>query len=700
MRLFARLFFALLLALVLPSLPGCADEDVVAERDAVGSVDASTDAVAGDTAGDVLAPPTATVAELNAWGDGVPVRAGERLTIEGVATVTSGVIVSGSRYLKLHVQDDTGGVAVFADTQATVVDDGYDGSVLGDVFVRRGDLVRVTGVVGAHEGLVELRPQLAGDVEVLGHGEPLPAPLVFANLDALYAAGREPIGSLVRLDNLRLAGAATWPELGRNEKGVRFVAADAAGDDGPAVLADIYTASGIPGSVAPVGPFGLVGLLRVSGDTLQVFPRSIADVHPVDERLSGSLRVTRADDAEWGYDLDVATVPAFLYEARTAVLVSDLLDGAAVPRPQDYTYKVIARDGRQPFDTVDSVMLRQAYLVQSLDRDGAPVEGSVDVGYFEALDLSPLFSLGDVGEVRLFPVETTGPQVGEGPCSAGLNVWIQGEVLHVPFDELPAETVELGGASYTATPLDEVVSDAIVGRYSFDGFLTPNDVRRLYLYRVEDEAGGGADVQPENLTATWLVSDSGSVLDATGATLLASGLCHVRANRRFVVHNGDAEATVLLSALAEAHETVTAGEADIEAVPVDAIVEASGVRGDAAATSFDYVLAPADYPGGVRLPYGHNHLTALYWWDQGMRTVSLDDVGDLLDGDGAATFGGVAGAGWSSIKALLEIRLETAPDPENTVTAGPGDYTDPTSCTGCHAKRGDVVIPVSCVQCH
>jgi len=47
----------------------------------------------------------------------VPANEGDTITIEGVATMGTGVMVSG-RYLKFHIQDATGGAYVFADTQA------------------------------------------------------------------------------------------------------------------------------------------------------------------------------------------------------------------------------------------------------------------------------------------------------------------------------------------------------------------------------------------------------------------------------------------------------------------------------------------------------------------------------------------------------------------------------------------------------
>lgn len=707
-----RLVVTALVALLVGA-SACADEDVLPVGDGGAGEVGRGDVAAGDVpgGGDVAVPPApaVTAAHVGEWADG-PVHRGERVSVRGVATVESGVLVSG-RYLKFHLQDETGGVAIFADTEATIDEDGYDGTVLADVFVRRGDDVRVTGVIEEHDGLVELRPSEAGAVEILGHGQPLPAPLPFASIAALQAAHRAPIGALVRVEGVQLAADAAWPALGTKEKGIRFVGA--ADPDGPALFADIYPASGIPGSERPEGPFDLIGVCRMGGGGVEVFPRSLADIDPIggptdgptDEHLSGTVRVTRADDPAWSATVDVSTLPTFRYGGRPAVLLHDVLDPLVLPRLADFRFKPVARDGRQPFTALDALVARQGVLVQTLD-DDQPVTDSLDSTFYPSLGLSAIYELQDVAELRLFPAGSEGPAEGEGPCETGVNVWIQGRVFHVPFDELVPRPLTIDGSEVAAVPLGEVVSDAIAGLFSFDGFLTPAHVRALYDYELAPATGEGPLVTAEALLAgayvpaTRAVGFTAPALAPAGG--VPEGLCHVRAERRFVVRRDGADTTIYLADLAAEQVPTPILDGTVDALPVGAIVTAAGVlTAGETLSSFDYNLAAVDYPMGVRFPWGHAHLSALRWWDAAGKTVSTDVTGDLEDADGVARYGGVSQSGWSSVKALLVVELLPNPDPAATVTApGVGSLTDPATCVGCHTKRGTVQIPVSCTQCH
>ncbi len=680
-----------LLALALAPL-GCADEDVAARPD-VGDGDAT----GGST-------PLVETAYVQAWQGEAPVHDGETVTVEGVATVESGAIVSG-RYLKFHVQDDSGGVAVFADSEATVDVDGYDGTGFAAVFVRLGDQVRVTGVIAAHDGQVELRPQSAADVEILAHGAPLPEPRAFASIAELYAAGREVVGQLVRVANVRLADPGAWPgDPAAKAKDVRLVDAN---DDTQAVTADIYPASGIPGSVAPAGPFELVGLCRIAGETLAVFPRSASDIAPTTHTLTGSIRITRFDALGTPLaEVDVATLPAFLRDGEPAVLLYDLLPAQEVPRPQDFRYKIVARDGRQPFDALPSLALRQGVLRQTVDASGQAVARSLDSRFYASLDLSPIYFLSDVDELRLFPTDPSVPQPGAGSCAEGYNVTIEGETYHVALDALTEKPLDIGGETVGAVPLGDIVSDAILGLFAYDGFLSADQVRVLYDYELAAEDGAAALVlTPEWLaTAASVPGDRSLVFTAAAVDppeTPLSGLCHIRALRRFVVSNG-ADAVVLHATdLDERRVSIETFEGPTVALPLGEIVAASGlVTGLDALAGHDLRLIPSDLPEGVLFPWGHGHAESLYWRADVRKTVSSDTQGDLLDAAGEASFGGVAKLGWTAMKALREIGLSPAPDPEHTRVVGDLTLTDPDSCTGCHVKHGELRIPVRCEQCH
>ncbi|MCL0107251.1 5'-nucleotidase C-terminal domain-containing protein [Thermodesulfovibrionales bacterium] len=127
---------------------------------------------------------------------GLPARLGEEVTIEGVATVGTGVI--STRNTIIFVQDETGGIGVFAPDIA--------------VPVRAGDRVRITGEVGHFHGLTQLvNPQ----IEILGHNNPLPQVKPIDNLGRLTQfETAEPIeGELVSV-HVRISSIPDRPRGG------------------------------------------------------------------------------------------------------------------------------------------------------------------------------------------------------------------------------------------------------------------------------------------------------------------------------------------------------------------------------------------------------------------------------------------------------------------------------------------------------
>ena len=104
-------------------------------------------------------PAMLPIAEVvaDADGDSVPDRLGERVTVRG--TVTLGVGVLDHNRLQIFIQDDTGGIKIYA-PQVTV-------------RVAAGDTLVVTGEVSQYHGLEEL---VAPEIQVVGRGFPI-APL-------------------------------------------------------------------------------------------------------------------------------------------------------------------------------------------------------------------------------------------------------------------------------------------------------------------------------------------------------------------------------------------------------------------------------------------------------------------------------------------------------------------------------------------
>ena len=290
-------------------------------------------------------------------------------------------------------------------------------------------------------------------------------------------------------------------------------------------------------------------------------------------------------------------------------------------------------------------------------------------------------------------------------CGPAISVWIQGDVHAIAFDALPTRAVTVQGRDVLAVALTDVVSDAFVAPYSFDGMLTGDQVRSLYDYELAPAEGAGPVVPPETLSVAWYVPADRTVVFADAKSAPAggvpAGLCDVRAHRRFVVRRDPAGATVHLEDLAAKAVDIVTPYGTEPGVPLTAIVDAAGVMPPDPATAFDYVLVPPDRPAGVRFPFGHKHFENMYWTEGGRRTRSTDSTGDLLGPDGTPKYGGVASAGWSTVKALLYIDLVARPDPAHEVSApGVGVYTDPASCMGCHVEEGNLIVPVNCAQCH
>ncbi|WP_420642322.1 endonuclease/exonuclease/phosphatase family protein [Candidatus Leptofilum sp.] len=116
---------------------------------------------------------------------------GSVVSVEGIATMYTGGFFAGSTGNKFYLQDETGGIQVF-------VPGGQ-----GQVNVKIGDLVRVTGLIEPFRDSLELIPQaVPQDVEVLGTAE-LPEPLPVTVLDVNNSDAI--LGELVVIEGTALA---------------------------------------------------------------------------------------------------------------------------------------------------------------------------------------------------------------------------------------------------------------------------------------------------------------------------------------------------------------------------------------------------------------------------------------------------------------------------------------------------------------
>jgi len=289
---------------------------------------------------------------------------------------------------------------------------------------------------------------------------------------------------------------------------------------------------------------------------------------------------------------------------------------------------------------------------------------------------------------------------GQGPCAQGINLSIEGKQFFVPLALLPRATVVVNGKQEEAIPLAELLPAAVLDPLSFDGKFTTAELRLLYDCRLAGEQAGSAEVvlAPEAMATGYLLVSGRSVQLKDPGAATVQDVCRVEALRRMLVTRGGETRTVHVGDLPT--EPYVEQGTQTTAVTFDSIVGASGLlAGGETLSQFDYRLVAVDFLGAkataVRFPWGHNHLSKLRWVPSLAKTRSIDTVGNLLKPSSTQTYDGLASQGWSSIKLLVEVIMEPAPDPAHTVTGPDGPYTDPASCQSCHAT-----IPVSCTQCH
>ncbi len=632
-----------------------------------------------------------------------PAHAGETVTVQGVATMGTGVMVSG-RYLKFHIQDETGGAYVFADTEATPETRGYDGSTFVGIEIYPGDLVRIRGTIGSHSGMIEFYPLSGNDIQVLGHGEIVPAPHVFSGVDALYATGVDYVGALVRVNDLALQGedpASAWPAYGQKAKEIAMKGAG----DLHTLYMDIYPGSGIPGSTAPAGRFDLVGVLhRKTGDggeaTYTVYPRALYDIDPADDSpLSGyTLSVYEEGHEDQAVTVSVDQLPQCLYDTgreggpgeEPVVTLASLILPRIVPDPKNWSYLIVARDGRRPFDTLDFNQLKSGLLYEDL-YEGASVLNSF---FYPGMGLSHIYFLNDVAEVVLYPAGG-GPEPGEATHGEGINLVINGTTYAVDFADLP-------DPGQNPRALADFVPDNIMDLYTMNDSFSYDQIRVLYDYRLVPFGGGDAcfpvtwdQIDPSG-TDPLMVEFVDGLPRVTGLEGCGpvDDLFTIEMVRKVVLVAGTEEMTLYWKDLPTTPLDVGGGvEEDV--VFLDDVLDAAGLTEEEKLANDYYLLASDDF--GTYFPYGHHHLEEMYFRPLANQTFVS-----------AANPEMPAYGGRFSVKALLKIELRPIPrsDPPSLyVDSGPGTgwLSDPengSSCSGCHVKHGEVRIPVNCAECH
>jgi uncharacterized protein YdeI (BOF family) len=653
------------------------------------------------------APPTVEVTDisyLKEMNGTVPAHEGETIYIEGVATMGTGVMVSG-RYMKFHIQDDTGGAYVFADTQAqaAVATQQTDGSSFLDVEIYEGDLVRIQGEIGSHEGMIEFYPLSGEDILVQAAGQSRPAPHVFSSVDEIYD-DPEPyqyVGDLVRVNGVEIQGdpSAAWPAHGQNTSGGREVQLKTAGDTNTLYLA-IYAGSGIPGSNYPDGAFDIVGVLHRGETSYTIYPRALYDINPADgalltgygldlyeydrdeedrKRYIGTVSVD--DLAQCSYDRDTGEDPG----PEPVVTLASFITPEIVTDPKNWNYKIFARDDRTHFETLEFNEMKSGMVYE----DEYEEQDVLKSYFYEGMGLSDIYFLNDLAGIILFPLGE-GPQTGEATYGEGITLIINETSYPVNFEDLP-------NPELTERPLADFVPDDIMSVYDMDLSFSQDQIRILYDYRLIPYGGVGEcfpvtwdEIDPE--TDPPMVSLSNQAPFATVTGLAGCGqiddLFTIEMVRKVIIDDGVGEEVFYWEDLA----TVTVG--DEEVIFFETLLDTAGLS-EAEKVENDYLLYASD-DFGTYFPYGHHHLEDMYFRPLANRTFVTDDNPDM-PGYG----------GRYSVKALLRVELRPIPQelPSLFVDDGlaTGWLSDPESgatCNGCHFKRGEVEIPVNCAACH
>lgn len=197
----------------------------------------------------------ATIAEARAMTKG-------KVTIDGIMTTPDYGFNSG----QFFVQDETAGINVFYS--------GVGGSNNQDDPVytgwTAGDTLSITGTLGAFNGQVQIAPEA---VLVTGAGTTRPSPSVITAADLV--ANSDLQGSIVKIEDVRLADGEMWPDDAQTSSGVNV---DVVAGDSSFVLRIDRDESFFDGAPAPTERFNLLGVLARFNDEVQIMPFDSTDI--------------------------------------------------------------------------------------------------------------------------------------------------------------------------------------------------------------------------------------------------------------------------------------------------------------------------------------------------------------------------------------------------------------------------------------
>lgn len=322
---------------------------------------------------------------------------GSTVTVEGVATMYTGGFFAGSSSTKFYIEDETGGIQVFADEGQGVVD------------VNIGEVVRVTGVIEPYRDSIELIPvDNRADVEILGEAEP-PDPAL------ITASGNENDDALLGRLNV-LEGVAT-----RVEEFNFSYEIDLLDDAGDTTLIYIEKDTGITAETLTEGTrYRITGVSEFYSGRRQLKPRVQLDIR---ELFPPILLVTQQGtvSAEAGDELTY-TITAFNHSPNPMTAVSittpHITEGATVSEISD--------GGEIVGDQI-------VWEFAELAGDGASVSVSYTVQLADALAgaivAGPVTAVADQ-----WPDPATTPEFLTFVGDAGVPIWaIQGSEARSPY---------------------------------------------------------------------------------------------------------------------------------------------------------------------------------------------------------------------------------------------------------------------------
>ncbi|MEA3351828.1 MAG: endonuclease/exonuclease/phosphatase family protein [Chloroflexota bacterium] len=325
------------LVLILITLPACGQTP--AQAPTATSAELMT---ATTTAAPTPIEPTAVISEVPIGTARALI--GEEVVVEGIATMYTGGYYAGSGNTKFYLEDESGGIQIFAD------------DCEGEVNISLGDKVRVRGIVEAYRGALELIPASAADVTILEEGSqatmlaatPVGVPAAATDIENLPGKLIQAEGMITRVEELSYS--------------YEIDLTDEAGH-----LLNVYVDKLTNISVEAIesgDQYRLTGIIEVRDAGQQMYPRVQADlekIYPSNLRLEIDAPNTVAAGEIFGVSLTVYN--------HTPNVLTNVVITAPIPR-FDLDVKEISDDGVEEEGVI-------TWAIPELAGDG----GAVGVSY-------------------------------------------------------------------------------------------------------------------------------------------------------------------------------------------------------------------------------------------------------------------------------------------------------------------------------